>query len=307
MKMRGQLDQRRHRVFAAVIQIGGVFARQACSQGGHDGLLRHAQGSGLAAVHQQNFSRRIGDGALVHIHHAFGFLEHRTHGFGHLATPFSVRPINFGHDGRHHRGAGRHLDHLDVGPVTAADLLQSRTHAGSDHMALVAAIGFTHQVNLDVPQLSACTQVVLAHQAVEVDGRSGADIGLVMRDLGHRGQVTTQLAHDGRCFFQRRACGHVHHHLELRLVVKGQHLEHDQTGRRQDQRQGNQTGNAQTQQLAVAPARLGVEQRLENFFEQGFEFGAQAGVASCRVMRMTSQRLHPHARQPGCDDKGNGQ
>ena len=174
-------------------------------------------------------------------------------------------------------------------------------------MALVAAIGFTHQVNLDVPQLSACTQVVLAHQAVEVDGRSGADIGLVMRDLGHGGQVTTQLAHDGRCFFQRRACGHVHHHLELRLVVKGQHLEHDQTGRRQDQRQGNQTGNAQTQQLAVAPARLGVEQRLENFFEQGFELGAQAGVASCRVMRMTSQRLHPHARQPGRDDKSNGQ
>ena len=41
------------------------------------------------------------------------------------------------------------------------------------------------QVDLQVADLAAAAQVVLAHEPVEVDRRGGAGIGLVVGDFGH--------------------------------------------------------------------------------------------------------------------------
>ena len=50
------------------------------------------------------------------------------------------------------------------------------------------------------PESRAGAQVVLAHQAVEIDRRRGARVGLVVADLGHAGDDLRQLVAAGaRC------------------------------------------------------------------------------------------------------------
>ena len=55
-----------------------------------------------------------------------------------------------------------------------------------DGVALAVAVVLVDQVDLDVAQVGARAQVVLAHQTVEVDGRGGAGIDLVVGDLRDR-------------------------------------------------------------------------------------------------------------------------
>ena len=72
-----------------------------------------------------------------------------------------------------------------------------------------------YEVDLDVAEFGGRAQVVLPHQAVEVDRRGCAGIRLVGSDFGHGRQVRAEIV-QGRCGdFDRRARWHVDYHLEL--------------------------------------------------------------------------------------------
>ena len=125
------------------------------------------------------------------------------------------------------------------------------------------------QVDLEVADLAAAAQVVLAHQAVEVDRRGRAGIGLVVGHLGQRGQVRAQLVRTARGALHRRAGGHVHHHLELGLVVEGQHLQLHQAQHRQQQRAGRSARPRPRPAATGCAAAARVEQRREDALNSG--------------------------------------
>ena len=215
MPLSGQLDQGGRRVFAAVVQIGGGFTGQPRTQSGHDGLLGNAQGSCLAAVHQQQLARCSRNAAVIDVHHAVGLFKDGAYGLGHAAPAFGIGTINFSHDGCHHRWAWRHLHHFDVGTPALTNGLQLGAQPCGNGVALRFALVLFHQLDLDVTHLAASAKVVLTHQAVEVDGRGRTGIRLVIGHLGLLGQVGTQFAQDSSGVFNGRAHRHVHHHLEL--------------------------------------------------------------------------------------------
>src|SRR3546814_2993430 len=103
---------------------------------------------------------------------------------------------DLGHDRRQHRRAGRHFDHRHRGPVAAADGGQRRTQRDRDVVALAAALATVDQIDLQVAEIGAGAQVVLPHQAVEVDRRGGAGVALVVQYLRHlveqRGQPRSE-------------------------------------------------------------------------------------------------------------------
>ena len=110
--------------------------------------------------------------------------QHGAHGACHLLPALGFRPVDLGHQRRQHRRAGRHLDQLDVGAQAPADLLQAGPQPLDDGVTLLRAMRLVQQRHLQVAHLAAAAQVVLPHQAVEVDGRSRAGIGLVVAHLG---------------------------------------------------------------------------------------------------------------------------
>jgi hypothetical protein len=67
----------------------------------------------------------------------------------------------------------------------------------------------------------------VADEAVEVEGRGGAGVDLVVAHLGLRADGGGHLEGDAGGLLQRGALGRVEDDLELRLVVEGQHLDLD--------------------------------------------------------------------------------
>ena len=86
---------------------------------------------------------------------------------------------------------------------------------------------FVDQIDLQVTLLGIGAQIVLANQTVEGDGAGGARIGLHVQHFFLLRQIGAQVLQCSGGVFQRRASRHVDHHLELTLVVKGQHLHDD--------------------------------------------------------------------------------
>jgi hypothetical protein len=88
-------------------------------------------------------------------------LNIRSHLLGGLNLAGIVQTVDLRHQGRHDRRTGRHFDHLDVGVVALADFLQGTAHAQRDVVALAMAVFLVHQVDLDVADVGAGTQVIL--------------------------------------------------------------------------------------------------------------------------------------------------
>ena len=215
MRCRGQLQHHRIGVFAAIVQIAGGLATQTRAQGADDGLLRDAEGSGLGTINQQDGARRNGAAAVVDINHACGLRKDGAHRLCHCAATFSSSAINLCNDGRLHRRARRHFGNFDICPEARAYGLQVGAQAHGDGVALLAAIVFADQVDLQVASVGAAAQIVLAHQTIEVDGRRATGISLVIAHFGHAAQISAQLAHDGGGLLQRRAFGHIHDNLQF--------------------------------------------------------------------------------------------
>ena len=162
-------------------------------------------------------------------------VEHRAHRFGNVAAALALRAVDLGDDGSLYRWAWRYFDDLDVGTEPATDLLQGRPYAHRNGVALLGTVVLVDEVDLNVADVATGTQIVLAHQAVEVDRGGGAGVGLVVRHLGYGGQVVPEFMQNRRRLFHGCACRHVDNDLELGLVVERQHLQlHQSDGRKHE-------------------------------------------------------------------------
>ena len=94
-------------------------------------------------------------------------------------------------------------------------------------MRLTFPLVLIEQIDLNVALVRAAPQVVLTHQTVEVDRRRGAGVDLVVGNFRYLTHVIGQRVEDAQRIFERRSFRHVHHDLELALVVEGQHLHDD--------------------------------------------------------------------------------
>jgi hypothetical protein len=152
------------------VQITHVLAAQGSGDGIGDLPLRHPQQGGLLPVHPDDQARGREFHAGVHIHDIGGVLKHLANLLGHLDLARVIQAVDLGHQGREHRWAGGDLDDLDVGIETPADLLQGCAHGAGDLVTLAVPDMGIAEVHLDVPHIGPLTQIVLAHQAVEIDG-----------------------------------------------------------------------------------------------------------------------------------------
>ena len=189
-------------------------------------LGRDAVQRGLLLVHLEPLLGLVVLDVPVHVHHAVGLREDVLDlpGEGDLLS--LIGPVDLGHQRLKHRRAGRHLGHLDARAVGLGDPVNARAHALGDVVALGLAVALGREVDLDVGHVRAAAHEVVAHQTVEVVGRGGPDVHLVVGHLRHGADVVADLARDGGGLLQRRALGHVDDDLELALVVERQHLDH---------------------------------------------------------------------------------
>ena len=91
-------------------------------------------------------------------------------------------PIDLGDQGLQYRRAGRHLGHRHSCPVFGGNLRQRRANPGGDIVALQVAGVFRLEIDLDIGDGRAAAHEIVADQAVEIIGRGGADIDLVIGD-----------------------------------------------------------------------------------------------------------------------------
>ena len=104
-------------------------------------------------------------------------------------------------------------------------------------MALAVALVLVHEVHLQIAVFRLLPQVVLAHEAVEVDRGRGAGVGLVVGHFGDGRDVRAHRPQHGCRVLDRSPGRHVDDDLQLRFVVEGQHLHHDPLECRKQRRQ----------------------------------------------------------------------
>ena len=222
---------------------------------------RHAVQRGLVQIdHHVVLGLRIFD-VPVHIHHAGRRLEDLLDLLRQLHLLLVVGPIHFRHQRLQHRRPGRNLGHLQPRTVLVADRDQPRPQPLGDVVALRAALMAVQQVHLDVRLVRAAPQEIMPHQSVEVVWPRRARVNLVVHHFRLLAQVLPQLLRHARGLLQRRAVGHVDDHLELALVVEGQHLHLHQLERHQRTREQQQHHHAAEEH---PPPRCALQQRIHD-------------------------------------------
>ena len=149
-------------------------------------------------------------------------LERLAHFRGERAAARRVRAIDFGEQRREHRRPGRNLDHLERRAGGQREIGEPTADVERDRVARALALVFGDEIDREVALLRIRAQVVVAHEAVEVERRRRARVGLDRRQLG---QVLEPLGRGHQRpigFFQARAVRQVEDHLDFRLVVERQ-------------------------------------------------------------------------------------
>ena len=200
------------------------------------------------------FLRRLA--GVVHIDDVRRLLEGLPYALRDLQLARIIEAVDLGDERRQHRRAGRHLDDFHVGAEAPADLLQRLAHGCGDLMRLALAQVLVEQVDLDVALVRGAPQVVLTHEAVEIDRSGSASVDLVVGDFRDRRDGIRQRLKHALGFLHRRALGHVHQHLEFALVVEWQHLQDHRAEGDQRERQHDQAEQHLEQPPAVAAARV---------------------------------------------------
>ena len=183
----GHLDDNEGRLeLVAALHIAEYEIAEGHAQGAVDGIHRYAPAHGLLAVHFEAPDlvglghQRIDIGDVGRAH------EHLLEIACHLATDIVVGAIHLGNDGLQHRRSGRHLDYLDTDIVSSFEHLQQLApHILGDLVTAALALALVHQLHLDVGFPGLLPQVVMPYKTVEIERRSGADIGLQGGDFGH--------------------------------------------------------------------------------------------------------------------------
>ena len=160
----------------------------------------------------------------VDIDHALGVAENLADLGGERLTLRTVAAIDLRDERLQNRRTGRDFRDGDARVVFLRHLRQRRAHAFGDIMTLGIALALGQQVDLDVRHIRTAAQEIMADEAVEVEGRGGAGIDLIVGHLGLGGGGGREFARGLGGAFERRSFRHVEHDLELALVIKRQHF-----------------------------------------------------------------------------------
>ena len=163
-------------------------------------------------------------------------------------------------------------------------------------------MAFFNQVDLDISQVRPLTQIVMPDQPVKIKGAGRAAIDLIIGDLVDRGQVFAHLHGGGGRLFQGGRFGQIDNDLKFALVVKGQHLDVNQSHPHQGAGQEQQTGHGREEE----PARRRVmDQGVHGPpVETGTPVVRSVVVVSALPFRLVFDQ--PDGG-PGRDDKGHQQ
>ena len=206
-----------------------------------------------------------------------------------------IRAVDFGQQCCHHRRAGRGFDHLDRTALGHGHRLELLAQVHRDFMARARAIALGQQGNHQIALLRLGAQEVVPHQAVEIERRRGAGIGLHRHHFGHlAGYRRGGLQHAGGAF-EAGPLGQVHHQLDLALVVEGQQLDRDRL--EIEHRAGQQRGHPHGDQEALG-AGLGGDHPAGVFAVKRAKLAALGILVPVIVQRLAGKADH----QPGGDD-----
>ena len=256
------------------------------------------------------FLRRAVLDRVVDAHDFLVPTEFRADALRHRVTSGLVGTIDFGDERREDRGAGRHFHHLDPGAEACGDTLELRAQGARDLMALAVALVLVHEVHLQIAVFRLLPQVVLAHEAVEVDGCRGAGVGLVVGHFGNRRDIRAHRPQHGCRVLDRSPGRHVDDDLQLRFVVEGQHFHHHPLECRKERRQHDGDQDRDPEPAPVASTRARIEERRQQCREPAREATIEArgtvrgGCADVREaqrqprgerQRDAERDQHPHA------------
>src|SRR5262249_28907737 len=135
--------------------------------------------------------------------------------------------VNFCNQGFEHGWAGRNLGDLDARSETRGYGNQLLANALGDVVALEIALRLSNQVHLDIGDVGAPPQEVMAHKAIKVVRRRDTRVSLEIHDLGLSLNNCGKLARHASRLFERSPLGHVDNDLKLALVVEWQDLHFD--------------------------------------------------------------------------------
>ena len=137
---------------------------------------------GLFLVDDEARLRLVGLDIPVHVHDAGRAFENVAHLAGERVAVGLGRAVDFGDERLQHRRTGRHFGDGDARIEPGGDLGDARADALRDVVALRAAFAFGKEIHLDVGDVRALAQEVMAHEAVEIIRRGDAGVDLV---VGH--------------------------------------------------------------------------------------------------------------------------
>jgi hypothetical protein len=224
-----------------------------------DGLFGDAMERGLFAVDDELELGLVGFDVPIDVHDALGLLEDLDDFAGEGVAVRLGIAVDLGDEGLEHGRAGGHLGDGDAGAVPRGDGRDARADAFGDVVALGAARVFRGEVDLEIGDVGAAAHEIVPDQAVEIEGGGGADVDLVIGDLGFGADGGGDFAGDLGGQFEGAAFGHVEDDLELALVVEGQHLhlhpaDADRGHRGEEQeRDGAEEANAQSRCAMSGP------------------------------------------------------
>ena len=187
------------------------------------------------------------------VHDVGGRLEQAPHAPRRLLPGLRRRAVDLRHHRVHHGWPGRDLHHLHGRPASLRDRGEGGPHALGDVVALRVAVVLGGEVDLQVRQVRGPPQEVVADEAVEVEGGGVAGVELDVPDLGDRGQVVLHAPRRFEGDLEGRPLGVIEDHLELALVVEGQHLDLDQL----DADEGDRAREEREHEGEERPARGG--------------------------------------------------
>ena len=221
----GQADHDLDRVAAlAAVRIADGGAAEQRLDGVVDVLLLDAEELEAVLVDGDAQARpRLADG-IVDVDDIGHRLEDLLDLVRHRAPGLRVRAVDFGEQRRQHRRTGRHLDHARDGAGGQGDLLQPRAQIERDVVAGAVAVAARRQIEMQFAELGRFAHVIVPHQAVEVERRRRAGIGLDRAHLRHLARDVGDGEQRALGVLQRGALRQIDHHRHFRLVVERQQL-----------------------------------------------------------------------------------
>ena len=246
-------DQRdRQAAFAPVGIAHGLAAVQQGQRVEHV-LFLHAEEVEIVGRDRRAQAAGLGAEAVVDVDDEGHGLERLADAGGGGAAGFGVGAVDLGQKGRDHRRAGGRFHDLEAGAFGHVQRREPFAQVKRDVMAGAVAVGLRQQVDRDFAQLGLCAQVVVADEAVEVEGRGRAGMGL---DDGHFGQGKDHIGHvAGHAVrrLDRGAFGQVDDDRKLGLVVEGQKLDGHVAGVKRGERPEGQDHGDQKEAQGCGP------------------------------------------------------